>query len=80
MDPELHKKLRKRLLMFYFAAGMNLVMAMWVFSAGGQVASATRTVIVLVFLAFAALNWYMARKLKKQWDAYLRQQQAPANE
>ena len=80
MDPELHKKLRKRLLMFYFAAGMNLVMAMWVFSAGGQVASGTRTAIVLVFLAFAALNWYMARKLKKQWDAYLRQQQAPANE
>lgn len=80
MDPELHKKLRKRLLMFYFAAAMNLVMAMWVLSAGGQVASGTRTVIVFVFLAFAALNWYMARKLKKQWDAYLRQQQAPANE
>lgn len=76
MDPELYKKLRKRLLMFYFAAGMNLIMAMWVFSAGGQVASGTRTLIVFVFLAFAALNWYMARKLKKQWDAHLRQQSA----
>lgn len=74
MDVELYKKIRKRLLMFYFAAGMNLVMGIWVLSAGGPVASGTRTVIVFVFIVFAALNFYMARKLKKQWDAHLRQQ------
>jgi hypothetical protein len=74
MDQDLYKKLRKRLLMFYFAAGMNLIMGLWVLSASGPVASGTRMVIVLVFLAFAALNFYMARKLKKQWDAHLREQ------
>lgn len=75
MDPELHKKLRRRLYMFYFAAVMNFVMALWVMSAGGQVASGTRTVIVVIFLGFAALNYYMAKKLRAQWEAYLRQQQ-----
>ena len=80
MDPELYKKMRRRLMMFYFASAMNVVMAMWVFSAGGQIASGTRTTIVLVFLGFGALNWYMARKLKKQWDAYLRQQGSSMNQ
>ena len=76
MEQDLQKKMRKRLLTFYFAAGLNLIMGMWVFSAGGQVASGTRSIIVLVFLVFAALNFYMARRLRKQWDAYLRQQRA----
>ena len=76
MDRDLYSRLRKRMLMFYFAAGINLVMSIWVLSVGaGLVATGMLAVVVLIFFAFAALNFYMARVLKKQWDAHLRQQQ-----
>lgn len=75
VDRDLHARLRKRMLMFYFAAGVNLVMAVWVISAGaGQVATGTLAIILVMFLAFAALNFYMARVLRKQWDAHVRGQ------
>ena len=74
IDRNLYERLRKRMLMFYFAAGINFVMALWVLSIGmGQVAAGTVGLIVLVFLVFAALNFYMARTLKRQWDNHLRQ-------
>ena len=76
-DPELYQRLRKRMLMFYFAAGINLVMALWVMSVGvGQVASGTLLIILAIFLGFAALNFYMARQLRRQWDAHLRRQRS----
>lgn len=75
VDRDLYERLRKRMLMFYFAAGINGVMAVWVISVGaGQVASGTLAIILVMFLAFAALNFYMARVLRKQWDAHLRGQ------
>ena len=78
MDRDLYERLRKRILMFYFAAGINLVMALWVMSVGTtQAASGMLVIIVLIFFAFAALNFYMARRLKAQWDDYVRQHQAP---
>ena len=59
-------QLRKRMLIFYFAAGVNLLMALWVWSAGsGQAPYGTLTLITLVFLAFAGLNYYMARRINK---------------
>ena len=75
MDQGLYERLRKRMLMFYFAAGINLVMALWVMSVGAApgASGGMLAVIALIFLAFAALNFYMARRLKKQWDDYLRQ-------
>lgn len=77
VDRNLYDRLRKRILMFYFAAGINLVMGLWVLSAGaGKVASGTLWIIVLIFLGFAALNFHMARKLRRQWDNHLRQQSA----
>ena len=76
IDRDLHSRLRKRILMFYFAAGINLVMAVWAMSAGaGQTAGSTLVMITGLFLAFAALNFYMARVLRKQWVAHVRQQQ-----
>jgi hypothetical protein len=75
VDRDLYGRLRKRMLMFYFAAGINFVMALWVLSVGsGKVDAGTLWLIVLIFLAFAALNFYMARVLKRQWDNHLRQQ------
>lgn len=76
MDHELYRRLRKRMLMFYFAAGVNLVMSLWVLSVGsGSAAGGTLAIVVLIFFAFAAINFYMARLVKKQWDTHLRQQQ-----
>ena len=78
-ERELYERLRKRMLMFYFAAGLNLVMAMWVMSMGvGQAPGGTLMIIMTIFLAFAALNFYMARLLRKQWNAHLRQKNPPA--
>jgi hypothetical protein len=77
IDRDLYSRLRKRMLMFYFAAGINLVMAFWVVSAGaGQVATGTLAIILLIFLGFAGLNFYMARVLKRQWDQHQREQAA----
>ena len=59
-------QLRKRMLVFYFAAGVNLLMALWVGSAGGtQAGGGTVTLVTLVFIGFAGMNYYMARKLQK---------------
>jgi VIT1/CCC1 family predicted Fe2+/Mn2+ transporter len=70
MNPQL-AKLRKRILMFYFAGGANIVMAMLVFAAGAGTAGLVAT---LVFLCFAALQFYMGRSMQKHWDAIVRQQ------
>jgi membrane protein implicated in regulation of membrane protease activity len=76
MDQDLYARLRKRMLMFYFAAGINLVMALWVASVGaGQVAGGTFAMVLLIFLGFAAVNFYMARVLRRQWDQHIQQQQ-----
>jgi uncharacterized membrane protein YdjX (TVP38/TMEM64 family) len=73
-EPNL-ESLRKRILMFYFAAGLNLVMGLFVLSAGGGAASqATIWLIALVFVAFAGLNYYLARVLRKRWEFLARQQ------
>ncbi len=59
-------QLRKRMLIFYFAAGVNLLMALWIWSAGsGQAPRGTLALIMVVFLAFAGLNYYMARRINK---------------
>ena len=76
VDRNLYDRLRRRILMFYFAAGINLVMAIWVLSAGtGKVASSTLWIVVLIFLGFAVLNFRMARTLRRQWGDHLKQQQ-----
>src|SRR4029078_4475841 len=63
LDP---RQLRKRALFFYFAAGVNVLMAFWVWSAaGGKAGSGTLLLITLVFLVFAGLNYYMASRSGK---------------
>ena len=64
------EQLRRRILMFYFAAGINIVMAMWVISAVGstEVSGVTLAMICFVFAAFAVVNLYFAKWLKKRWE------------
>ena len=77
MKPLDYSGVRKRVLMFYFAAGLNLLMGLYVLSAGGGVADRGKVwLIALVFLAFAGLNYYMARVLTKRWDAHVRRLQS----
>ena len=68
-DPSLDS-IRKRILLFYFAV------AVYVMSAGaGSVASSTLLTIALVFIVFAILNFYLARKLRTRWSRLVRQGQ-----
>jgi hypothetical protein len=68
--------LRKRILLFYFAGGINLFMAVYVVSAGaGTAAASTLVTIALLFVAFAILNFYLARKLRTRWSQLARQGQ-----
>jgi membrane protein implicated in regulation of membrane protease activity len=68
---------RKRILMLYFAAGLNTLMGFYVISAGASVAErGTVWLIALVFLAFGVLNYYMARVLTRRWDAQAQQRKA----
>ena len=70
MDP----RIRKRILMFYFAAGINIVMAMYVVSVGSaSVSGGVLGVITLVFLGFAIVNFYLAKNLRKRWEEQVRQ-------
>jgi positive regulator of sigma E activity len=75
VNPLDEKNVRKRILLFYFAAGLNLCMSMYVFAAGaGQMAGGTLALITAIFLAFAGVNFYVARMLRKRLDAQVRQQ------
>jgi hypothetical protein len=75
----MHPKLRKRILMFYFAAGINIVMAMYVVSVGrGQIAGGTLGIITMVFLGFAYINFRFAKMLRRKWEAQVRERGAAA--
>lgn len=72
---------RKRIFMFYFAAGLNLMMGLYVISAGGGVvAGGMLTLITLVFLIFAALNFYVARMLSRRLEEQIRQHRMTPSE
>jgi hypothetical protein len=65
--------IRKRILLLYFAGGVNLFMAIYVMSAGaGSVEPGKLTTIAVIFIAFAILNFYLARKLRTQWNRLTR--------
>lgn len=75
-DPQLDA-IRKRILLFYFAGGVNLFMAAYVMSAGaGNVESGMLITISLIFIVFALLNFYVARKLRTRWSRLVRHGQA----
>jgi len=75
----MHPQLKRRIFMFYFAAGINLVMAIWVMSAGsGHASAGVLTMISLMFLFFAFVNFYFAKHLRKKWEAHVRERAAAA--
>ena len=81
MTTQIDPRYRRRILMFYFAAGINIVMAMYVVTMGsGQIAGGTLGLLTLVFLAFAFVNFYFAKMLKRRWEAQVRELLAKTGE
>ena len=73
MAEQMHPQLRKRILMFYFAAGIQLVLAMMVAFAGSAALSGTvMAAIIIVCLGFAYVNFHVAKSLTKKWEAEVR--------
>ena len=73
MNPLDEQNIRKRILLFFFAAGINLCMAAYVFFVGATQGGGTLTLISFVFLGFAALNFYVARMLRRRLEALAQQ-------
>ena len=77
MNPPTVASVRKRIVMFHFAAGLNLMMGFYVlFAGGGVVTGGMRTLITVIFFAFAALNFHVARTLSRRLEEQIRQPQA----
>jgi hypothetical protein len=56
-------------------------MATWAISAGsGQISGGVLWGIVLVFVAFALVNFRFARTLRRRWEAQMRQHAAGGTE
>ena len=67
------ERLRKRILAFYFAGVVNVVLGIYVLLAGAaHMGSGTALLVALFFLGFAAVDFYFPQIIKKKW----REQQA----
>ena len=67
---ELDAKLKKRIYVFYFAGLLNLVLGFWVLLYGGELAQGTRTVMMLFFFGFAAVDFWMPYQMKKKYAEF----------
>ena len=77
MEEELQKKLKNRMLAFYFAGFVNLVIGLYVLFYGAAYMSRGMAFLVaLFFLGFAALDFYFPKMMQKRWW----EQQQPTGE
>lgn len=67
---ELDAKLKKRIYAFYFAGLLNLVLGFWVLLYGGELEQGTRTVMMLFFFGFAAVDFWMPYQMRKKFTEY----------
>jgi hypothetical protein len=76
MDP----RLKKRIIAFYFAGFLNLVLGLYVLINGRALVEPTTWLVLLgFFFGFAAVDFWFARKLRKEWrDAQARLTAHPA--
>ena len=62
------ERLKKRIRWFYFAGTVNLVLGLYVLVQGPAfLPRDTLLMLVLFFLAFAAVDFYFPYALKKKW-------------
>jgi hypothetical protein len=64
------EKLKRRIIMFYIGGIINSLLGLYVLIEGASfLPSGTARVLVLVFLAFAAVDFYFPYALKRKWLA-----------
>jgi hypothetical protein len=64
------EKLKKRIIMFYIGGILNALLGLYVLIEGGAfLPPDTARILVLVFLAFAAVDFYFPYALKRKWLA-----------
>jgi hypothetical protein len=61
------ERLKKRIYTFYFAGALNLVLGGWVLVYGGDLEQGTRTIMMLFFFGFAAVDFWFPQQLKKKY-------------
>lgn len=71
MNNELDEKLKKRIYVFYFAGLLNLVLGFWVLFYGGELEQGTRTVMMLFFFGFAAVDFWMPQQMKRKYAEFI---------
>ena len=65
----MNDRMKKRILMFYFAGVINLFLGVYVVTAGRQfLEPGTLWVLILFFFGFAALDFYFPWAMKKKWN------------
>ncbi|MBI4195674.1 MAG: hypothetical protein HY526_11405 [Betaproteobacteria bacterium] len=71
---DIDEKLRKRILAFYFAGVVNLILGIYVLVEGPRfMGQGTATLVALFFLGFALVDFYFPRLMKKKWTEYQEQ-------
>lgn len=66
-------RLKKRIYAFYFAGLLNLVLGFWVLFYGGTLEQGPRTVMLIFFFGFAAVDFWFPSQLKKKYAEQLEQ-------
>jgi hypothetical protein len=65
---EIDPRLKKRMLMFYLAGIFNAAIGVYILLEGRKfLPQGTVLLIVLFFFAFAAVDFYFPRMMKKKW-------------
>lgn len=76
------ERLKRRMMWFYFAGVVNLVLGVYVLIQGPAImGSGTAMLVALFFLGFAAVDFWMPKMMRKRWldeQERLRQLQAAA--
>ena len=60
-------RLKKRMYTFYFAGALNLVLGCWVLIYGGDLDRGARTIMMVFFFGFAAVDFWFPMQLKKKF-------------
>ena len=74
-------KLKRRIIMFYIGGVLNALLGFYVLIEGASfLPSGTARILVLVFVAFAAVDFYFPYMLKRKWLAENAGKQAQHND
>lgn len=61
------ERLKKRIYAFWLAGALNLVLALYVLGFGDKLDPGTRTIMLLFFFGFAAVDFWFPVMLKKKF-------------